>query len=161
MCGILNCWYYMGVFCFSSRRRHTRCALVTGVQTCALPISATTLQNDRSAISGQSPHFGVASLMTAGGHPPEGTDRVRAVNGILIRASEMKSVFLVSTILAAATLVQPAVAQEGAPAAETGVAAHDGGEGAIVVTAQIGRAHVCTPVTNGQLECRIWIEHKT
>src|SRR3546814_2309358 len=27
-------------FCvfFSSRRRHTRCALVTGVQTCALPI---------------------------------------------------------------------------------------------------------------------------
>src|SRR3546814_2689902 len=29
------------MFCcfFSSRRRHTRCALVTGVQTCALPIS--------------------------------------------------------------------------------------------------------------------------
>src|SRR3546814_1666068 len=27
------------LFCFfSSRRRHTRCALVTGVQTCALPI---------------------------------------------------------------------------------------------------------------------------
>src|SRR3546814_3118254 len=25
--------------CVSSRRRHTRCALVTGVQTCALPIS--------------------------------------------------------------------------------------------------------------------------
>src|SRR3546814_7432796 len=24
--------------CFSSRRRHTSCALVTGVQTCALPI---------------------------------------------------------------------------------------------------------------------------
>src|SRR3546814_1694096 len=31
---------YMVCFCFfSSRRRHTRCALVTGVQTCALPIS--------------------------------------------------------------------------------------------------------------------------
>src|SRR3546814_7535430 len=29
-----------GLFFFSSRRRHTRCALVTGVQTCALPISA-------------------------------------------------------------------------------------------------------------------------
>src|SRR3546814_11186106 len=26
------------MFLFSSRRRHTRCALVTGVQTCALPI---------------------------------------------------------------------------------------------------------------------------
>src|SRR3546814_1532404 len=29
------------VFFFSSRRRHTRCALVTGVQTCALPMSGT------------------------------------------------------------------------------------------------------------------------
>src|SRR3546814_8305468 len=29
-------------FFFSSRRRHTRCALVTGVQSCALPISACT-----------------------------------------------------------------------------------------------------------------------
>src|SRR3546814_6257287 len=28
-------------FFFSSRRRHTRCALVTGVQTCALPIWST------------------------------------------------------------------------------------------------------------------------
>src|SRR3546814_6661687 len=28
------------LFFFSSRRRHTRCALVTGVQTCALPISS-------------------------------------------------------------------------------------------------------------------------
>src|SRR3546814_8381985 len=29
------------MFCFfSSRRRHTRCALVTGVQTCARPISS-------------------------------------------------------------------------------------------------------------------------
>src|SRR3546814_4978302 len=28
----------MSLFFFSSRRRHTRCALVTGVQTCALPI---------------------------------------------------------------------------------------------------------------------------
>src|SRR3546814_10233829 len=31
-------WWWFCVF-FSSRRRHTRCALVTGVQTCALPIS--------------------------------------------------------------------------------------------------------------------------
>src|SRR3546814_3652734 len=31
------CFVY--VLFFSSRRRHTRCALVTGVQTCALPIS--------------------------------------------------------------------------------------------------------------------------
>src|SRR3546814_743310 len=32
-CTILYCFFF-----FSSRRRHTRCALVTGVQTCALPI---------------------------------------------------------------------------------------------------------------------------
>src|SRR3546814_2661757 len=41
------CWFYYALFLslyfyisffFSSRRRHTRCALVTGVQTCALPI---------------------------------------------------------------------------------------------------------------------------
>src|SRR3546814_17891713 len=30
---------YFCSFFFSSRRRHTRCALVTGVQTCALPIT--------------------------------------------------------------------------------------------------------------------------
>src|SRR3546814_8721789 len=35
------------LFFFSSRRRHTRCALVTGVQTCALPISC--LPERRSA----------------------------------------------------------------------------------------------------------------
>src|SRR3546814_3614996 len=34
--GIVPC---LCVFFFSSRRRHTSCALVTGVQTCALPIS--------------------------------------------------------------------------------------------------------------------------
>src|SRR3546814_16201179 len=33
------CVYVLVLFFFSSRRRHTRCALVTGFQTCALPIS--------------------------------------------------------------------------------------------------------------------------
>src|SRR3546814_20617272 len=32
---------------FSSRRRHTICALVTGVQTCALPISRLLVQSGR------------------------------------------------------------------------------------------------------------------
>src|SRR3546814_3161842 len=39
-CGV--CWFF-----FSSRRRHTRCALVTGVQTCALPISAQQASGER------------------------------------------------------------------------------------------------------------------
>src|SRR3546814_3218411 len=36
---LLLVYYFFVLFVFSSRRRHTRCALVTGVQTCALPIS--------------------------------------------------------------------------------------------------------------------------
>src|SRR3546814_10692458 len=34
MCSVWTCFFFF----FASRRRHTRCALVTGVQTCALPI---------------------------------------------------------------------------------------------------------------------------
>src|SRR3546814_7705064 len=37
---VLSLCVYISLFFFSSRRRHTRCALVTVVQTCALPISA-------------------------------------------------------------------------------------------------------------------------
>src|SRR3546814_6625211 len=40
------------LFFFSSRRRHTICALVTGVQTCALPISAPLLLGDDGARCG-------------------------------------------------------------------------------------------------------------
>src|SRR3546814_11408946 len=39
------------MFFFSSRRRHTRCALVTGVQTCALPISVLDVDEERRRIS--------------------------------------------------------------------------------------------------------------
>src|SRR3546814_5415124 len=39
-CFILFCVYVVFCLFVSSRRRHTRCALVTGVQTCALPIYA-------------------------------------------------------------------------------------------------------------------------
>src|SRR3546814_938604 len=54
----------------SSRRRHTRCALVTGVQTCALPISVR-------------PDL-VASLTTVGS-PHKGSDLITFdVNGQLV-----------------------------------------------------------------------------
>src|SRR3546814_4276118 len=39
------------VFFFSSRRRHTRCALVTGVQTCALPISSASARSRQVSLS--------------------------------------------------------------------------------------------------------------
>src|SRR3546814_7860654 len=38
-------------FFFSSRRRHTRCALVTGVQTCALPILLTSSCRSRNSFT--------------------------------------------------------------------------------------------------------------
>src|SRR3546814_8661900 len=54
-------------FFFSSRRRHTRCALVTGVQTCALPISSA---------SGNARHVvGAAGGSRRGAGPPYGRRR--------------------------------------------------------------------------------------
>src|SRR3546814_13591190 len=49
------------VFFFSSRRRHTRCALVTGVQTCALPISIVHLpvMGDRFGLLADQPRLAV------------------------------------------------------------------------------------------------------
>src|SRR3546814_6732353 len=44
--------FWMFFFFFSIRRRHTICALVTGVQTCALPILAVS-RSDRIAVGGR------------------------------------------------------------------------------------------------------------
>src|SRR3546814_4799482 len=46
------------IFFFSSRRRHTRCALVTGVQTCALPILRPnpSLAIDAENVAGSGPY---------------------------------------------------------------------------------------------------------
>src|SRR3546814_10755724 len=46
--GISECVFFS--FFFSSRRRHTRCALVTGVQTCALPIFPSTPASSAAAM---------------------------------------------------------------------------------------------------------------
>src|SRR3546814_6998374 len=53
------------VFFFSSRRRHTRCALVTGVQTCALPISfrAQVADNVRTAIQRWEPRVDLIDVL--------------------------------------------------------------------------------------------------
>src|SRR3546814_2371104 len=62
------------LFFFSSRRRHTRCALVTGVQTCALPIStargtsALTVSAYAMLLSPQP--FPQVTLQDAGAHEP-------------------------------------------------------------------------------------------
>src|SRR3546814_4097120 len=49
--------FLLSLFVFSSRRRHTRCALVTGVQTCALPIYPDHRQEDAPiALGAGDPH---------------------------------------------------------------------------------------------------------
>src|SRR3546814_8834668 len=58
-------FYVMYCVCFfSSRRRHTRCALVTGVQTCALPIYFTTiiLVDPEGEFGNLAAHIGATSL---------------------------------------------------------------------------------------------------
>src|SRR3546814_3289377 len=53
----------LSCFFFSSRRRHTRCALVTGVQTCALPIfleQPNSIIDNRGVISGS--RFGIVTV---------------------------------------------------------------------------------------------------
>src|SRR3546814_5337331 len=62
-------------FFFSSRRRHTRCALVTGVQTCALPILGPTT-NEVTRIREAGDHSDRRAVAPAGqahagavGHP--------------------------------------------------------------------------------------------
>src|SRR3546814_2261794 len=53
-------WVLAILFFCSRRRRHTRCALVTGVQTCALPISP------RRVVPFQGPGGGDVKLRTLG-----------------------------------------------------------------------------------------------
>src|SRR3546814_11908098 len=98
------------VFFFSSRRRHTRCALVTGVQTCALPIYDSGLfhiierwaDDASNAAHSKTPHFatfsqalpaiGLTGIRIArydapeekvlrGGYSACGPDRKRVVSG--------------------------------------------------------------------------------
>src|SRR3546814_2240295 len=60
--GLFSCCFF-----FSSRRRHTRCALVTGVQTCALPISWSRYQLARAAMHKEliEPRLDIASAVSA------------------------------------------------------------------------------------------------
>src|SRR3546814_17062222 len=66
---------------FSSRRRHTRCALVTGVQTCALQISGrregirAAPTSRSSAANSAKHHNGTRPLTAKSPYEPEGDDR--------------------------------------------------------------------------------------
>src|SRR3546814_12260291 len=62
------------MFFFSSRRRHTRCALVTGVQTCALAIYYEGLRDAVLTDPNRAPDIGPAKL-----HPTAGATIVGAL----------------------------------------------------------------------------------
>src|SRR3546814_13306057 len=65
---------FLCFFFLSSRRRHTRCALVTGVQTCSLPISGGRVKGgrkipeNRASANGLGGLCGVAIRATRGPH---------------------------------------------------------------------------------------------
>src|SRR3546814_13064152 len=79
-------------FCLSSRRRHTRCALVTGVQTCALPILVETEDDEVvaarmiSATSSSTRRFARLSAGRSQGVTPG--QPVRAPEGLVGRIYE-------------------------------------------------------------------------
>src|SRR3546814_10281972 len=106
---MLSCFYLFGlVFFFSSRRRHTRCALVTGVQTCALPISGFRVALTARQEAWAGPLFGtVNGVLTGmtGSYVVPGIMFLQAVGlprDQLIQAMGM--LFLVSTLALALAL---------------------------------------------------------
>src|SRR3546814_8464683 len=77
-------------FFFSSRRRHTRCALVTGVQTCALPICRRRDQHPRRDLPVDAPF-----ILAPAAHaflPAMADDRVPIAVGFLLAVGDRKSV---------------------------------------------------------------------
>src|SRR3546814_5335862 len=70
-------------FFFSSRRRHTRCALVTGVQTCALPIyERQNFLRKRGFSKGETEKI-IATVLQEEGHPPSSIfDFVQGINAV-------------------------------------------------------------------------------
>src|SRR3546814_13981707 len=69
-------------FFFSSRRRHTICALVTGVQTCALPISETFAR-----VGLEPPDSTVSGLQFTVALDPQGKPVIRVTSAEPINAS--------------------------------------------------------------------------
>src|SRR3546814_998328 len=87
----LPCFLFAVCF-FSSRRRHTRCALVTGVQTCALPIYNSMRDSLNSILDdlANNPTLSIATYIRPD-QPVQWTDRdilvpiekVRVIGGVI------------------------------------------------------------------------------
>src|SRR3546814_942945 len=87
----------MCVVFFSSRRRHTRCALVTGVQTCALPILYGTLKLARE-IARSAKFLVVGPPWPTADPPPE----IRRIRDVLGYQSELAGATFVDLIASSA-----------------------------------------------------------
>src|SRR3546814_18708825 len=80
---------YTILFLFSSRSRHTRCALVTGVQTCALPIcqrqpgapSGRSMKKSQPIRTAEAPIAYAWPSTLEGGSSSPSTDRQSVVSG--------------------------------------------------------------------------------
>src|SRR3546814_9216541 len=126
----------LSCFFFSSRRRHTRCALVTGVQTCALPISSILLPhmnikgrcNSTGDLNGGTLAAGAERnemWPAAIGHIPS-CGRHRAVHPLVFNYEN--GLYLRNAIF-------------------------------LIKLSKIGSAHVCTKVTNSLLVCRLHLDN--
>src|SRR3546814_1438205 len=88
ICDIVSSFCVMFVFAFfffSSRRRHTRCALVTGVQTCALPIAHRQLRGPGGTMGFAAlyPSYGCGTWFVsfeAPGYPPPSSHSTKTPN---------------------------------------------------------------------------------
>src|SRR3546814_3649555 len=80
-------------FFFSSRRRHTRCALVTGVQTCALPICAVAIYGDELPIAAN----GNSTILDPNLYDVERVEFLRGPQGTLFGSNSLAGAMRIIT----------------------------------------------------------------
>src|SRR3546814_8526266 len=127
------------LFFLSSRRRHTSFALVTGVQTCALPIWVNPDGTYTVTLAGDLPLDGAFSEFQL--------DFTSGVSG----GNSDQLIFFDSS--------NPDVSpDDGIPDGST-VMALATGLNSYGSSGKIGRAHVCPPVTNAHLVCLLFLAY--
>src|SRR3546814_4591734 len=127
------------LFFFSSRRRHTRCALVTGVQTCALPI------------------FGIAEVIVTARRKSESLQdvpqTVNAVSNETLQKLNIQKFEDVQSIVPGLTMSAGTTGYTTAATIRGASFQVESGSSPTVefyLNEEIGRAHDRTPATNTQ-----------
>src|SRR3546814_20965443 len=96
----------MCIFCFSSRRRHTRCALVTGVQTCALPILVASEVKSLASQTARATEEIRSQIEEIQSASREAVETIKAITGVVQSLEQM------NTAVASAVEEQGATTQE-------------------------------------------------